>query len=236
MNTNSVIIKCNKYGLIVILDENLPFEELIKDVEDKFKESAKFFKNAKMAMTIRGRSLTQAEEKQVVETIVDSCGLHILCIIDEDRKEELLFHQAVDKAMEEKDAEDGWFYRGTLRSGQVLESEHSIVIIGDVNPGANVTSKGNIVVLGSLRGIAYAGATGDRNCFVAALVMKPIQVKIADKMARSAITKRVDDAEYKLDPKIAYVKEDHIYVKPISQEILGETFRIIAKYQGYPEL
>lgn len=222
MNTNSVIIKCNKYGLIVILDENLPFEELIKDVEDKFKESAKFFKNAKMAMTIRGRSLTQAEEKQVVETIVDSCGLHILCIIDEDRKEELLFHQAVDKAMEEKDAEDGWFYRGTLRSGQVLESEHSIVIIGDVNPGANVTSKGNIVVLGSLRGIAYAGATGDRNCFVAALVMKPIQVKIADKMARSAITKRVDDAEYKLDPKIAYVKEDHIYVKPISQEILGE--------------
>ena len=74
MNTNSVIIKCNKYGLIVILDENLPFEELIKDVEDKFKESAKFFKNAKMAMTIRGRSLTQAEEKQVVETIVDSCG------------------------------------------------------------------------------------------------------------------------------------------------------------------
>ena len=222
MNTNSVIIKCNKYGLIVILDENLPFEELIKDVEDKFKESAKFFKNAKMAMTIRGRSLTQAEEKQVVETIVDSCGLHILCIIDEDRKEELLVHQAVDKAMEEKDAEDGWFYRGTLRSGQVLESEHSIVIIGDVNPGANVTSKGNIVVLGSLRGIAYAGATGDRNCFVAALVMKPIQVKIADKMARSAITKRVDDAEYKLDPKIAYVKEDHIYVKPISQEILGE--------------
>ena len=74
MNTNSVIIKCNKYGLIVILDENLPFEELIKDVEDKFKESAKFFKNAKMAMTIRGRSLTQAEEKQVVETIVDSCN------------------------------------------------------------------------------------------------------------------------------------------------------------------
>ena len=222
MNTNSVIIKCNKYGLIVILDENLPFQELIKDVEDKFKESAKFFKNAKMAMTIRGRSLTQAEEKQVVETIVDSCGLHILCIIVEDRKEELLFHQAVDKAMEEKDAEDGWFYRGTLRAGQVLESEHSIVIIGDVNPGANVTSKGNIVVLGSLRGIAYAGATGDRNCFVAALVMKPIQVKIADKMARSAITKRVDNAEYKLDPKIAYVKEDHIYVKPISQEILGE--------------
>ena len=100
MNIHSVIIKCNKYGLIVILDKDLPFEELLKDIEDKFKESAKFFKNAKMAMTIRGRVLSQSEEKQVVETIVNSCGLHILCVIDEDQKEEMLFHQAVDKAME----------------------------------------------------------------------------------------------------------------------------------------
>ena len=116
MNIHSVIIKCNKYGLIVILDKDLPFEELLKDIEDKFKESAKFFKNAKMAMTIRGRVLSQSEEKQVVETIVNSCGLHILCVIDEDQKEEMLFHQAVDKAMEAKETEDGWFYRGTLRA------------------------------------------------------------------------------------------------------------------------
>ena len=68
MNIHSVIIKCNKYGLIVILDENLPFEELIKDVEDKFKESAKFFKNAEMAMTIRGRSLTQAVKNKLLTT------------------------------------------------------------------------------------------------------------------------------------------------------------------------
>lgn len=222
MNTNSVIIKCNKYGLIVILDEKLPFEELLKDIEDKFRESAKFFKNAKMAMTIRGRTLDKVQEKQVVEAIVNSCGLHILCIVDEDRGSEAFFKEAVDSAVEEKEKEDGRFYRGTLRAGQVLETEHSIVILGDVNPGANVVSKGNIVILGSLRGTAYAGATGDQSCFVAALVMKPIQVRIADKMARSAITKRVDIGEYRMDPKIAYVKDDHIYVKPISQESLGD--------------
>lgn len=222
MNTNSVIIKCNKYGLIVILDEKLPFEELLKDIEDKFKESAKFFKNAKMAMTIRGRKLDQAQEKKVVETIVNSCGIHILCVVDEDQGSEALFKEALDSAMAEKEKEDGGFYRGTLRAGQILETEYSIVILGDVNPGANVVSKGNIVVLGSLRGTAYAGATGDRNCFVAALVMKPIQVRIADKMARSAITKRVDISEYKMDPKIAYVKDDHIYVKPVSQEAFSD--------------
>jgi septum site-determining protein MinC len=222
MNTNSVIIKSNKYGLIVILDDKLPFEELLKDIEDKFLESAKFFKNAKMALTFRGRVLNQAQEKQIVETIVNSCGIHVLCIIDENPENERYYKQAVDLALEEKEKEDGRFYRGTLRAGQVLETEHSIVIVGDVNPGATVVSKGNIVVLGSLRGIAYAGATGDPRCFVAALIMKPIQVRISDKMARSAITKRVDTAEYKIEPKIAYIKDDHIFVKSISSESLGE--------------
>ncbi len=222
MNTNSVIIKSNKYGLIVILDDKLPFEELLKDIEDKFLESAKFFKNAKMALTFRGRVLNREQEKQVVETIVNSCGIHVLCMIDENPENERYYKQAVDLALQEKEKEDGRFYRGTLRAGQVLETEHSIVIVGDVNPGATVVSKGNIVVLGSLRGIAYAGATGDSNCFVAALIMKPIQVRISDKMARSAITKRVDTAEYKMEPKIAYIKDDHIFVKPISQESLSE--------------
>ena len=205
MNTN--------YGLIVILDENLPFEELIKDVEDKFKESAKFFKNAKMAMTIRGRSLTQAEEKQVVETIVDSCGLHILCIIDEDRKEELLFHQAVDKAMEEKDAEDGWFYRGTLRSGQVLESEHSIVIIGDVEHGARVTAKGNVIILGELKGTVTAGAAGNDQAVILAFSMSPLQLRIGNH------TSRFNEKNHKLGKgtMIASVENGELKVLPLKK-------------------
>jgi septum site-determining protein MinC len=96
------------------------------------------------------------------------------------------------------------------------------VILGDVNPGANVIAKGNIIVLGSCRGNVYAGSGGDRDCIVAALVMKPIQVRIADKIARSAIVKRVDTSEYDTDPRIAYIREDHIYVKPISRETLQE--------------
>ncbi|MEE0418553.1 MAG: septum site-determining protein MinC [Lachnospiraceae bacterium] len=218
MNQNSVIIKSNKYGLIVILDDKLPFQELLLDIADKFKESANFFKNAKMAVSFRGRILTKQQEKEVVQTIVNSSGIHILCIVDEAKDHEEYYRQAVELAMEEEQARDGQFYRGTLRAGQVLETETSVVILGDVNPGANVVSKGNIVVLGSCRGNVYAGATGDRNCFVAALVMKPLQVRIADKIARSAITKRVDTGEYSIDPKIAYVKDDHIYVKPISQD------------------
>ncbi len=225
MNRNTVIIKSNKYGLIVILDDKIPFEELLLDIADKFKESANFFRNAKMALSFRGRVLNKLQEKQVVETIVNNSGIHILCIIEEVSEHEEYYRQAVELAMEQQESQEGMFHKGTLRAGQTLETDHSVVILGDVNPGANVISKGNIVVLGSCRGNVYAGASGDRDCIVAALIMKPIQVRIADKIARSAIVKRVDNSEYNIDPKIAYVKDNHIYVKELSQNTLKELYQ-----------
>ena len=52
--------------------------------------------------------------------------------------------------------------------------------------------------------------------------MKPMQVRIADKMARSAIVKKTDTGEYPIDPKIIYIKEDHLQIKPITSENLCE--------------
>lgn len=222
MNRNSVIIKSNKYGLIVILDDKMPFQDLLLDIADKFQESANFFKNAKMAVTFRGRTLNYEQEKQVIETIVNHCGIHILCIVDEDAVAQEHYRRILNTASEEKEKDDGLFYRGTLQNGEILETENSIVILGDIHSGAKVISKGNILVLGSCRGSLYAGATGDRNCFAAALVMKPVQIRIADKTARSAITKYSDHTEYKAEPKIAYIKNDHIFVESIKQETLQE--------------
>lgn len=222
MNQNSVIIKSNKYGIIVILDDKLPFDELLQDVAEKFKESANFFKEAKMALSFRGRTLTKKQEKDIVSAIVNNSSIHILCVVDERKEDEEYYKQAVAAAIDELDKRDGQFYKGTLRAGQVLEVETSIVILGDVNPGGNVISKGNIVVLGSCRGNVYAGANGNRESFAAALIMKPNQIRIADKIARSAITKKTDTGEYAIDPKIAYIKDDHIYVKSISQDSLSD--------------
>ena len=163
-----------------------------------------------------------AQEKQVIETIVNHCGIHILCIVDEDAVAQEHYRRILNTASEEKEKDDGLFYRGTLQNGEVLETENSIVILGDIHSGAKVISKGNILILGSCRGSLYAGATGDRNCFAAALVMKPVQIRIADKTARSAITKYSDHTEYKAEPKIAYIKNDHIFVESIKQETLQE--------------
>ena len=75
MNRNTVMIKSNKYGLIVILDDKIPFEELLLDIADKFRESANFFKNAKMAVSFRGRVLTKPQEKMVMDTIISNLSL-----------------------------------------------------------------------------------------------------------------------------------------------------------------
>lgn len=227
MEKNPVIIKSNKYGLVIRLREDLPFDELQEAVAKKFGESAEFFKNARMAVTFQGRVLTMEQENRLVDAITAHSQLKIACIVDERPEEEAYYAHALRLAQERQDVRDGQFYRGNLRSGQSMETEASIVILGDVHPGASVTSRGNVVVLGSCRGNIYAGAGGNRDCFVAALVMKPIQIRIADKMARSAITKRDDNAQYALEPKIAFIKENHIFVKSLVHstltEILGDT-------------
>lgn len=114
---------------------------------------------------------------------------------------------------------DSMFYKGTLRSGQSLESDGSIVILGDVNPGSSVISSGNIIVIGRLKGMVHAGATGNINAFVMALSMNPMQIRIADAIARSADRpkRKVDD-----DAKIAFLDNGNIYIEPIKKSVLND--------------
>ena len=69
----------------------------------------------------------------------------------------------------ELSAQTGQFYRGTLKRGDTLESEASIVIIGDVEHGARVTAKGNVIILGELKGTVTAGAAGNDQAVILAI-------------------------------------------------------------------
>jgi septum site-determining protein MinC len=75
--------------------------------------------------------------------------------------------------------------RRTLRSGQRIQYDGNVVIIGDVNPGAEITASGDILVFGSFRGVAHAGATGDENAVVAALKLQPTQLRIGNYISRA---------------------------------------------------
>ena len=101
-----------------------------------------------------------------------------------------------------------------------------MVVLGDVNPGAKVIAKGNIVILGALKGSAYAGANGDSGCFVAALEMDPVQIKIGDHIGRSADKKEPSKGlrrKVKTEtavPQIATVYHQQILIEPISSGLL----------------
>lgn len=75
------------------------------------------------------------------------------------------------------------YHRGTLRGGQALHHLGNIVVLGDVNPGAELVASGDIVVFGALRGVAHAGAQGDESARVVALELAPTQLRIATVIA-----------------------------------------------------
>lgn len=229
---NSVLIKSNRYGIMVVLDKEKDFDELLLLVEEKFKESGSFFKGSKMAVSFEGRALSVEEERKLVDIISENSEIDIACVIDSNKDKEEMFKQAIEERMTNISAseeEGGQFYRGTLRSGQSLEAGNSIIILGDVNPGATVVATGNVIILGSLKGTVYAGGSGDEKSFVVALDMDPMQIRIGDVIARCSDETARNVKRYRkknhssvMQPQIAFVEDGNIYIESITKNILKD--------------
>lgn len=102
------------------------------------------------------------------------------------------------------------YHTGTLRGGQSLHHAGNIVIVGDVNPGAEVIATGDILIFGSLRGVAHAGAQGDASARVHALELAPTQLRIATFIAADTGERKSDS----LRPETAIVQNDRITIFP----------------------
>ncbi len=218
-----VVLKSNRYGINLILDADMPFGQLEEAILEKFRESEKFFKNAKIAISFEGRRLSQEEEFSILDMIEKNTSIQIICVVDQDEMREQMYKEKIDSYYQDVADNTGEFYKGTLRSGQVLKCDTSIVIIGDVNPGAKIIAKGNIVILGSLKGNAYAGAAGDESCFVTALDMDPVQIKIGNVIGRSADRgpwEAIRNRHRTMDPQIALVSKGNIMIEPITHGLL----------------
>ncbi len=218
MKKTPVVIKGNKSGIRIILDAELPFEELLQEVEKKFSDSADFLGDARVAVSLEGRELSGEEEAILLQCIADHSRLNVVCLIDNDKMREEYFTQSLNDRLMQMSANTGQFFKGNLRSGQVMEFETSIIVLGDVNAGAQVVSTGNVIILGTLNGTVYAGASGKENCFVVALKMNPVQIRIGDVIARCADEKKDPPKE----PQIAYLEGDVIYVDTISRQTLSD--------------
>jgi len=112
------------------------------------------------------------------------------------------------------------FHNATLRSGQQVVVNHSVVVMGDVNNGARVEAKGNVIILGKLKGVVHAGLRGSNNAYIIALDMKPVQLRINEAFGRAPdeMMKESSDNE----PKIAFVHEGMIAIERIDNKVLKE--------------
>jgi septum site-determining protein MinC len=107
------------------------------------------------------------------------------------------------------DEEYALLVQRTVRSGQNIQYAGTIVIIGDVNPGAQVIAEGDVIVWGKLRGVVHAGAAGDESAMVGALILAPTQLRIGKQIARAP-----DDKRMRQLPEVAHVRAGRIVVEP----------------------
>ena len=214
---NAVVIKSSKAGMTVILDPELPFGELLDAIGKKFSESARFWGSVQMTLTLEGRDLTAAQEFAIVDTITKNSQIEVLCLLDTDAERIERCEKALNDKLMELNSQTGQFYRGTLKRGDCLESEASIVIIGNVDHGARVTAKGNVIVLGELKGTVTAGVSGNPQAVVLALDMAPLQIRIGD------LSSRFNERNKRLrrGPMIALVEDGAIVMRSLKKSFLN---------------
>lgn len=179
-----IVIKGKKDRLEINLNPEAEFLEISDYLEKKISEAKGFIGKSNYAIEFVGRALTQEEENNLISIITKNSDINITYVFSEKKEAESIDgNKDKNKEMNliKSISEEGmtYFYQGTLRSGINLEYDGNIVLIGDVNPGAIIRAKGNILVIGHLNGTVYAGLGGDEKCFVAAMFFNPIQLTIA---------------------------------------------------------
>ena len=106
---NSVIIKGNKHGIVVVMDENIPFDELKEALAEKFRSASKFFDKANMAVSFEGRKISASEEKEILDIIAANSELNIICVVDNDKLRDEYYKKAVDNKLDVLSTHTGQF-------------------------------------------------------------------------------------------------------------------------------
>ena len=173
-NGISIITKENE--IIVKINEELSQKEILDSVKKKIAEIKKIRKENDLPLFITGKNLSEEESKEIEKIIKDKIDIQITFDIPK-----ILGLHGIKKAFNKEIAvSETKFHRGALRSGQRIEYEGRLVVLGDVNAGAEVIAGENIVVLGILRGLAHAGAKGNKEAIIAAASIEAPQIRISN--------------------------------------------------------
>jgi septum site-determining protein MinC len=222
----SVTIKGTKTGLVITLAAEPPLAEVAAELSERLVQGSAFFKDTRVTLNAGERSLTE-DEWQQLRDLVTSHGVAVqsvaatadasrlaarsvgLAMISPMASADLQRTPARAAVVVAAEGDEAFLVRRTLRSGQIVKHPASVVVLGDLNAGAEVVAGGDIMVWGRLRGTAHAGALGDIKAAIYALQMAPTQLRI---FGFKAVPPEREGAQ--VWPEVAYVHEGRIVVDP----------------------
>jgi septum site-determining protein MinC len=222
----TVAIKGIKDGLLISLNGVEEWQAILNDLAARIDEQSSFFSGAKITIDVSERPVPK-HELMSLKALLERRGLMLYAIhSDSDTTlsaaQTLELHTAYSTASiprtpapdaappinSEEEGVAGVLIKRTLRSGRTVHSQGHVVVVGDVNPGAEIIAAGDVIVWGRLRGNVHAGAYGDENAVVCALDMIPNQLRIARYLVTSPA-----DKNRKPRPELARIREDQIVVE-----------------------
>ena len=191
-------------ALLIKLDKNKSLEENLKELEEKL--SSAFFKGSVSILDISDTDFSD-EEIEKIEQLLKKYNTKVLGYKNEKKEKP---KRQIPEITEKKSLK---IINKTLRSGQRIEYDGDVLVIGDVNPDAYIIASGNIIVMGALRGVVHAGANGDETATVMALKLMPQQLRIASFYTRAP--DNVEQQEMPEYPEKAYIDGDSIVIESI---------------------
>jgi len=233
-----VVFKGVGQDIHIILDPHAPFQEIDRELQEHLDRSGKFFLGAAVTLVVGARQLRDAQ-LHAIRQILTEHGLTIAEIrasLSDAEQSSATAPVAAPMPSSSPVApirpshrrerpprvgdmarNNALLVKGPLRSGQRVYAENNLVIFGDVNPGAELIAGGDIIVMGTLRGVAHAGVPDDGAAIIAALSLKPTQLRIGHFISRSPELQEKHDA----GPEIARVDAEQIVVDSFPRRLLG---------------
>lgn len=191
---NIVNIKGTNKGLLIQLNDMASYTELLEELKKKVSDPA-LEGEAEVQIQLANRHYSQEQLDEIKKTIHDSSKMKVI-----GTKCDVVTVEECNRMIAERQSET---YVGIVRSGQVVRAKGDLVVIGDVNQNGRIEAGGNVYVLGRLKGIAHAGAAGNREAVIAASWLEATHLMIADEI--ETMTDELDSLSEQPEMECAYL-------------------------------
>ena len=209
MRQDIVIRGTTRTGLQLLLPDEGEFSAVLERLAERLASSGRFFVGGRVQVHVGDRRLS-AEDREALEQTLQRAGMVLLSVKEGgDPVAEAQAPEAGAPPAPQPPSETALVVTKTVRSGQEIRHDGDVIILGDVNPGAVVVATGHIVVMGALRGVAHAGCTGNESAIVAAVKLRPTQLRIAHVIGRAPD----EQEDLKPVPEVARVRDGMIVVE-----------------------